>query len=222
MRIADLLRGKPMVTRTFGLACFCALLAAATLMDGTSVRAGDNEDWCFSDQERTHDESIAGCTALIDGGRLSNDKLATAYANRCLAHTERNESDLAIADCTQSIAIDPGNAFTYAQRGDAYCQKGDIDHCVADYDQAMRIAPDDAAFPSLRGVARAAAGDAEGAITDLTKAIELDPVASNYTRRAGAYEAKGDRESAETDYRKALQLDPEDETAKQRLQALSK
>lgn len=211
-----------MVTRTFGLARFCALLAATTLMAGTSVRAGENEDWCFADQEKTLDEALAGCTALIDGGKLSKDKLATAYETRCSVHSQRNENDLAIADCTQSLAIDPGNAFTYAQRGDAYCQKGDIDRCVADYDQAMRIAPDDAAFPSLRGVARAAAGDAEGAITDLTKAIELDPVASNYTRRGGAYEAKGDRESAETDYRKALQLDPEDETAKQRLQALGK
>ena len=200
-----------------------ALTVVAALMASTSAWSGQNEDWCFADQEKTLDEALAGCTALIDGGKLSKDKLATAYVNRCLAHTERNESDLAIADCTQSLALDPGDAYAYAQRGDAYCQKGDIDHCVADYDQAMRIAPDDAAFPSLRGVARGAAGDADGAIADFTKAIELNPeVASNYTRRGGVYEAKGDRGSADTDYRKALQLDPEDETAKQRLEAFSK
>ena len=99
-----------MVTRTFGLARFCALLAAATLMAGTGVRAGENEDWCFADQEKTHEEALAGCTALIDGGKLSKDKLATAYTNRCLVHTQRKESDLAIADCTQAIAINPGDA----------------------------------------------------------------------------------------------------------------
>ena len=110
--------------------------------------------------------SIAGCTALIDGGKLSKDKLATAYANRCLVHTQRNESDLAIADCTQAIAIDPGNALAYAQRGEANCQKGDIKNCVADFDEAMRIDPSDPSFVYLRGMARADAGDADGAIGD--------------------------------------------------------
>lgn len=200
-----------------------ALVVVTALMATAPAHSGQNEDWCFADQEATTDESLAGCTALIDGGKLTKDKLATAYRNRCSVHTQRNESDLAIADCTQSIAIDPGNAYAYAQRGDAYCYKRDIDRCVADYDQAMRIAPDDAAFPSLRGVARGDAGDADGAIADFTKAIELDPeVASNYARRGGAYEAKGDTDRAEADYRKALQLDPEDATAKQHLQALGK
>ena len=212
-----------MVTRTFGLTRFCALLAATTLMAGTSVRASENEDWCFADQEKTHEEALAGCTALIDGGKLSKDKLATAYTNRCLVRTQRKESDLAIADCTHAIAINPGDAIAYAQRGEAYCNKGDLEHCVADFDEAMRIDPNDTSFVYLRGVARADAGDADGAIADFTKAIELDPeVASTYTRRGGAYEAKGDRARAEADYRRALQLDPEDATAKQHLQALGK
>ena len=200
-----------------------ALVVVTALMASASAQSGQNEDWCFADQEATQVEALAGCTALIDAGKLSKDKLATAYTNRCLVHTQRNESDLAIADCTQSIAIDPGNAFAYAQRGDAYCHNGDIDRCVADYDQAMRIAPDDAAFPFLRGVARGDRGDADGAIADFTKAIELDPeVSAAYTRRGRAYEAKGDSECAEADYRRALKLDPEDATAQQHLQALGK
>ena len=144
-------------------------------MASGGARAGQNEDWCFADQERTDEEALAGCTALIDAGKLSKDKLATAYANRCLVHTQRKESDLAIADCTQAIADNPGTATAYAQRGEAYCQKGDIPHCVADFDEAMRIDPDDTSFVYLRGMARADAGDADGAIADLTKAIENDP-----------------------------------------------
>ena len=125
-----------------------------------------------------------GCTALIDGGKLSKDKLATAYSHRCLVHTQRMASDLAIDDCTQSLAIDANDAVTYAQRGEAYCQKGDVEKCVADFDQAMRIDPDDPSFTYLRGVARADAGDADGAIADLTKAIEKDPGSgSAYVRR---------------------------------------
>jgi tetratricopeptide (TPR) repeat protein len=200
-----------------------ALVVATALMASTSARSGQNEDWCFADQENTPDEAIAGCTALIDAGKLSKDRLATAYTNRCLVHTQRNESDLAIADCTQAIAIEPGNAEAYAQRGEANCQKRDIKNCVADFDQAMRIDPSNPAFVYLRGVARADAGDADGGIADLTKAIEQDPgTTAAYVRRGRIYEDEGDKARAAADYRSALNIDPHDETAKQRLESFRK
>lgn len=214
-----------MTKMTFGLGRIqlLALVAAAALMVGGSAQAGEHEDWCFADQEATHDERLAGCTALIEGGKLSKDKLATAYANRCLAHIQRKAADLAIADCTQAIAIAPGNALAHAQRGEAYCGKGDIKRCVADFDEAMRIDPNDTSFVFLRGVARADQGDADGAIADLTKAIEQDPgTVAAYVRRGRIYEAEGDKARAAADYRSALKIDPYDETAKQRLEAFSK
>lgn len=200
-----------------------ALMAAAMTAGLTSARSGQNEDWCFSDQERTQDESLAGCTAVIEGGKLSKDKLATAYVNRCLVRTQRKENDLAIADCTQAIAIAPANALAFAQRGDAYCHKGDIKQCVADFDEAIRIDPSDTSFTYLRGIARADVGDADGAIADLTKAIEQDPgTVAAYVRRGRLYEAEGDKARAAADYRSALRIDPYDETAKQRLDAFRK
>ena len=200
-----------------------ALTVVTALMASTSAWSGQNEDWCFADQETTPEEALAGCTALIDGGKLSRDKLATAYTTRCVVHTQRKANDLAIADCTQSIAINDKDAGTYAQRGEAYCQKGDIEKCVADFEQAMRLDPDDPSFTYLRGVARADAGDADGGIADLTKAIEKDPGSvSAYVRRGQIYEAEGDKARAAADYRSALKIDPYEETAKQRLEAFSK
>lgn len=200
-----------------------ALTVVAAMMASTGARSGQNEDWCFADQEKTPEEALAGCTALIDGGKLGKDKLATAYTNRCLVHMQRKASDLAIADCTQSIAVDANDAVTYAQRGEAYCQKGDIKNCVADFDQAMRLYPDDPSFTYLRGVARADAGDADGAIADLTKAIEQDSGnVTAYVRRGRIYEAEGDKARAAADYRSALKIDPYEETAKQRLDAFSR
>lgn len=200
-----------------------AVIVVTALTASTSVQSGQNEDWCFADQERTPEEALAGCTALIDGGKLGKDKLATAYANRCLIQMQRKASDLAIADCTQAIAADPAKALAYAQRGEAYCQKGDVQRCVADFDEAMRIDPSDASFVYLRGVARADAGDADGAIADLTKAIEQDAGAvAAYVRRGRIYEAEGDKARAAADYRNALKIDPYDETAKQHLEAFSK
>jgi tetratricopeptide (TPR) repeat protein len=200
-----------------------ALTVAMAVTASTGARSGQNEDWCFADQEKTPEEALAGCTALIDGGKLSKDKLATAYTNRCLVRTQNRENDPAIADCTQAIAIEPGNAFAYAQRGEAYCQKGDIERCVADFDEAMRIDPDDPSFTYLRGMARADAGDADGAIADLTKAIEKDPGSvPAYVRRGRIYEDEGDKARAAADYRSALKIDPYEETAKQRLDGFSK
>ncbi|MEI9899974.1 MAG: hypothetical protein WDN31_07280 [Hyphomicrobium sp.] len=63
-----------------------ALMAAALTAGLTSARGGQNEDWCLSDQEKTDEEALAGCTALIDAGKLSKDKLAKAYTTRCLVY----------------------------------------------------------------------------------------------------------------------------------------
>jgi tetratricopeptide (TPR) repeat protein len=198
-----------------------ALTVVMAVMATAGAQAGENEENCF--EEATDSERIDGCSALIEGGKLSKDKLATAYASRCLAHFLSKAADLAIADCTQAISINAKDAVSYAQRGEAYCLKGDVERCVADFDEAMRIDPNDPSFVYLRGVARADAGDADGAIADLTKAIEQD--AGNvpaYVRRGRIYEAEGDKARAAADYRSALKIDPYEETAKQRLDAFSK
>jgi tetratricopeptide (TPR) repeat protein len=214
----------PETSRPLAWVTALAALTVVTLaVNSTSVQSGKNEDWCFADQKKAPEEALAGCTALIEGGKLSQDKLATAYANRCLVHTQRKASDLAIADCTQAIAIEPGNALAYAQRGEAYCGKGDVKRCVADFDEAMRVDPGDPSFTFLRGMARADAGDTDGAIADLTKAIEQDPgTVAAYVRRGRIYEAEGDKARAAADYRSALKIDPYDEIAKQRLEGFSK
>jgi tetratricopeptide (TPR) repeat protein len=215
-----------MLRNILELACtyrLALIVVMASLMASASAQSGEQEDWCFADQEKTQDEAVAGCTALIEGGKLSKDKLATAYTNRCLVHMQRKANDLAIADCTQAIAVEPGNAFAYAQRGEAYCQMGNIERCVADFDEAMRIDPNDSSFIYLRGVARADQGDTDGAVADLTKAIEANPgTVTAYVRRGGAYEAKGDIARAEADYRSALKIDPYDAAAKERLEAMGK
>ena len=208
------------LTRTLALGVLIATLAAA---NPNVARSGQNEDWCFSDQERTDTETIIGCTAVIDTGKLGKDKLATAYANRCLAHLQSKAFDRAIADCTEAVALAPANAIAFAQRGEAYCRTGDIERCVADFDEAMRIDPSDPSFVYLRGMARADAGDSDGAIADLTKAIDHDPeTASAYARRGQLYEAEGDKFRAAADYRNALRIDPTDEPTRQRLNAFHK
>lgn len=208
------------VPRTLALTALIAIISAT---NPNTAQSGQNEDWCFSDQERTDAETITGCTAVIGSGKLGKDKLATAYANRCLAHLQRKTFDRAIADCTEAVSMAPANAIAFAQRGEAYCRTGDIKRCVADFDEAMRIDPSDPSFVYLRGMARADAGDSDGAIADLTKAIDQDPeTASAYVRRGQLYEAEGDKFRAAADYRNALRIDPTDEPTRERLEAFRK
>lgn len=198
------------------------LLALAGVLAVTAAaRADENEESCFA--EATVDERVVACSALIDGGKLAKDKLASAYASRCFAHIERKALDPAIADCTEAIKLDARNAQAFAQRGEAYCLKKDLKNCVADFDEAMRLDPADPSFVYLRGAARADAGDSDGAIGDLSKAIENDTgSAPAYVRRGQLYEAEGDKARAAADYRKAIELDPYDETIKQRLDRFRK
>jgi tetratricopeptide (TPR) repeat protein len=212
-----------MLRRTFGPAGGPLLALAAALATAVPVaaRADDNEDSCFA--EATDNERIVACSALIDGGKLGKDKLAQAYAARCLAHIQRKAPDVAVTDCTEAIKIDAKDAQTFALRGEAYCQQKDLKNCVADFDEAIRLDPADPSFLYLRGIARADAGDSEGAIVDLTKAIDNDTgSAPAYVRRGQLYEAEGDKARAAADYRKALDIDPYDEATKQRLDAFRK
>jgi Flp pilus assembly protein TadD len=39
-------------------------------------------------------------------------KNAMAYANRCAAHINKGETDLALSDCNQAVQLDPKNAPT--------------------------------------------------------------------------------------------------------------
>ena len=80
-----------MLRRTFGPghAFPVALALALAAMAPAGARAGEHEVMCF--EEATDNERIVGCSALIDGGKLSKDKLATAYANRCLARIQRKQ-----------------------------------------------------------------------------------------------------------------------------------
>ena len=50
---------------------------------------------------------------------------AMAYANRCAAHFNKGETDLALSDCDQAIQLDPKNAMAYANRCAAHFNKGE-------------------------------------------------------------------------------------------------
>ena len=63
------------------------------------------------------------------------------YVNLGLAHYDKGEYDLAIAEYTKAIELDPENAVAYNGRGDVYYDKGELALAIADYTQAIKLDP---------------------------------------------------------------------------------
>jgi len=115
----------------------------------------------------------------------------------------------AIADFTQSIRLDPGNAVAYTERGITYQQKGDFDKALADLTQAIRLDPNNAERYRHRGDVYHNTYHNDRAIADFTQAIKLDPNnADRYKARGFAYAFNDDPDRAIVDFTQAIKLDP--------------
>ena len=124
------------------------------------------------------------------------------------------DDDAAIADYTEAIRLDPGDAEAYYNRGVIYAHKGDYDAAVADYTEAIRLDPGDATAYYNRGFDYGKIGDYPRAIAYYSEAIRLGPGdATAYFARGNAYGEIGDHTRAIADYSEAIRLDPEDATA---------
>jgi TonB family protein len=69
------------------------------------------------------------------------------------------KSELAIADLTQVIAIDPRFAAAYRSRGVAYGQQKEFDRALADFDHTLQIDPGDTKALTERRLAYDAKGE---------------------------------------------------------------
>ena len=161
------------------------------VVSAAAAQQSQTQTWCYGD-DSTDDQTIAGCTKLIQSGRENQRDLASAYFNRGLAY--KAKSDLAMA---------------YTIRGVAYGLKGDFDRAIADYTQAIQLDPKNAVSYNNRGAAYGIKGDLDGAIADYARAIQLDPKdATAYNNRCIVYTGKGDLDRAIADCTQAIRLDP--------------
>ena len=87
----------------------------------------------------------------------------------------KGDSDLAISDYTQAIAINPRNSIAYFNRGNIFEAKGERDRAIADFSKAIELAARDADAYVRREIIYQVMGDRHRAIADYSKAIEIDP-----------------------------------------------
>jgi tetratricopeptide (TPR) repeat protein len=127
---------------------------------------------------------------------------------------EKKDYDLAIANYTEAIRLNPQYADAYNSRGLAYRNKGDYDRAIADCTEAIRLNPQYADAYNNRGLAYYYKKDYDRVIGDYNEVIRLNPqFAIAYNNRGVAYYYKKDYDRAIADYTEAIRLNPQDAIA---------
>jgi tetratricopeptide (TPR) repeat protein len=160
-------------------------------------------------QNRHAQARLRACSEVIAGPAYSPDQKALAYRNRGNARADVGAGAQAVADFTEAIRLQPGDAGGYAGRGRARLAIHDVDGAIADYSEALRLAPATASYHTARGHAHFVRGDSTAAIADFTEALRLNPQSpSTLNRRGLAHRRSGNLDRAIEDYSAALALNP--------------
>lgn len=136
------------------------------------------QQWAYCENQNdayAPDLRIGGCTAVIQSGRESQEKLAITFFRRGNAYFTSGDHARAIADYGQAIRINPQYRSAFHLRGDAYRLSGNNVRAIADYDQAIRINPQYAYAYIGRAAARQNLKDFDGALADVDRAARLAP-----------------------------------------------
>ncbi len=119
-----------------------ALIGSIALVT-TSAVAQLSSQWqfCTGNPGIDWDVQIKSCTALIQSGIELKENKAIAFYNRALAYENKEKYDLAIADFTEAIRIDPNDADFFLNRGIDKQRIGDKAGSDADIAEAKRLNP---------------------------------------------------------------------------------
>ena len=171
----------------------------------------DLKQWILQHLRKYHDISIETIYNDLHGFIKNQNLHQRSYIDFYigLSHQSRDDYDLAIADYTRAIQLNPSFAEAYNNRGTVYSQKGDYRHAIVDISKAIELNPNFADAYSNRGLFHSLKGDYVRAIVDLDKAMELNPnYATAYNNRGLTYYNQGDLNHAIEDYTKAIELNP--------------
>jgi tetratricopeptide (TPR) repeat protein len=158
----------------------------------------------------SHKEAVQSFDMYVAMPGLKPQLAADGYNNRGISNRALKRPDLALADFTKAIDLNPKKPEFLVNRGNAAVDLKKSDEALADYGRAIAVDPTFALAYANRGHYFAAMGKLDEALKDLSKAIELD--AQNpeplYTR-AMVYRTKREFAKAIPDLDKYIALNPE-------------
>ena len=147
---------------------------------------------------------------IAEQGAASVTADETYFYRGSIYHSHK-QYNLAIADYTYALALNPDFIYAYNNRGLTYNAMGKYEQALADYDRALELNPEYAGVYYNRGLIYYDMGEYEQALANYDRAIELNPeYAEVYNSRGRIYcYNMGEYEQALADYDRAIELNPE-------------
>ena len=157
-------------------------------------------------------DSTKPSTGKVDTSlQIEKVNLVTAeeYMQRGTAFYNKNNFDLAVADFTRAIKIEPKSARAYLQRGLAYSGKGEQDNAFADFAKAVEVDPNFEEGYYVRGQVYANKNKLDAAVSDYTKAVQINPkYVQAYLNRGFINVNRGKLEEGIADFNKIININP--------------
>jgi hypothetical protein len=137
--------------------CLAASLCGCTaILSGSSLaQTAQDRTWCLEDSS-TPEQTIQGCTALIQSQKFRGAQLAELHFDRAVGYAKSHDSEHAIADLNEAVRLNPKNA-QYATRRDRHVHGALMSESWTRY---LKEIQDDQDYPNWSGPpldARAAA-----------------------------------------------------------------
>src|SRR5476649_752076 len=124
---------------------FAGAVALAVILcaSGFPARAQSKQQFnaCIGEHDPAPDQKIAGCTAVIQAGKLKGKSLAFAFINRGVAYYEKGQLDSALENYNQGIELHPKYALAFNNRCAVFRDKGQYDRAIEDCNQAIKLNP---------------------------------------------------------------------------------
>jgi lipoprotein NlpI len=186
------------------------LAAVCLALFATGAQAGSYGEFnagIVAETSGNWDSAIAHFTTALAATDLPASYRVTALVGRGGAHINKKEWDLAIADFTQALKLDPSYLETYQYRAVAYLESKHVDLAIGDITALIARKPYLVDAYGQRGELYAALDNYDAAIADFTAVINLQPKESEgYEARGAIYRAKGDLAHAMADDAQAIDL----------------
>ena len=154
-----------------GMVTFAALALAAPAL----AQSDQNARWCRGEDGAALEQTMTGCTAVIERRTDTPCEIALAYSLRGGAIYYKGDPVRAILDYDEAIKLDPGFARAFNNRCWARAVVGRVQEAVADCDESLRLAPNVANTLENRGFAYLKMGQYDRSIADYDAGLRLNP-----------------------------------------------
>lgn len=210
---------------------FFILIFLATVWPVNGQTRARALDYFNRAEERCGEADYAGAIANYTKAIEIDPRYAEAYDNRARARDAKYDFEiinaeykrtapptkadlnLALADFTKAIEIDPRYVLAYLDRGDLREKMQDLDGASADFTKVIDLKPaksDFLAGLSKRGHVRMVMQNTDAAIADLTRAIQLGGGPGEYYDRGKVRSMTGDYAGAIADFTNAVAYSTDD------------